>query len=367
MGFIKILRWRVGALKRPRRRSRGVESDTLNRAAIFLIALGEEHAALLLERFEKYIGTALGTHAQSFGDPDPAEAFDVLEEFLSGISVDHLPSYVSRDELDDVARALVRANPDEVVQRVHQLWIGELTPISVPDDDNRILELDYEALEPGQKAAVFMMWLPPELSAMVLHKFPSNLVHVVTGILVELPFVGPEAREKVLAEFMEGVSLGIPGLAVDDLGLAVVVEAFVRSDPDGVAKRLEEKWLSGTLVGAAPKAKPSPTEGLTNWDKAAVFFSSLSLPLSWRLLNCMESSEVETLMQSIDALGGVDSGLRKAVLQELMRVSESGDTDSQPIHILSKAMSQMIRRKPEVVVGRLRKHWLGEQDEPQEG
>ena len=154
-----------------------------------------------------------------------------LHEFLEDFEVEHLPSYVDRDDFLDVARALVRNNPFSVVDRVRRLWFDyDLEPGFVEISDDQIVELTFEDLEPAQKAAVFMMWLPPELSAMVLQRFPPNLVHVVTGILVELPFVLPKAREEVLAEFMDGVSMGIPGLSIGDVGLPVVVEAYVRSD-----------------------------------------------------------------------------------------------------------------------------------------
>lgn len=358
MGFIKILRWRVGGSPPRLSRHQYIESGSLHRAAVFLVILGQEHASLLFDKFAPEEARVLKSEVHGVSEADRSMVADVLDEYLEGLSTDHLPSYVSRDELPDVARAFVRSNPDEVANRIRELWLEDEF-VEEQADDETLLELDFDALEPAQKAAVFMMWLPPELSAMVLHKFPSSLVHLVTGILVELPFVKPEARERVLSEFMEGVSLGIPGLTVDDVGLPVVVETFVRSDAEGVAKRLEDKWLSdrATMVSSAPKL--SPTASLTGLEKAAVFFQSLSLPLSYKLLSCMEESEVNSLLETIDKLGGVDAKTRKSVLQDLMSHDQ---TVSQPIHVLGKAMGQMIRRKPEVVVHKIRKHWLTRAD-----
>lgn len=363
MGFIKILRWRVGSRpSRLSRRPRGIESDFLHRAAVFLVVLGQEHATLLFEKFTDEETRLLQSEVHGVSEADRSMVSDVLREYLEGLSTDHLPQYVSRDDLPDVARAFARAQPEDVVERMRELWLqDELDEHSI--DEDSLLELDYDELEPAQKAAVFMMWLPPELSAMVLAEFPPNLVHLVTGILVELPFVKPEARERVLAEFMEGVSLGIPGLSVEDVGLPVVVETFVRSDPRGVSKRLESMWLREQAVVSSPatvKVKVSPIAEMSSLEKAAVFFQSLSLPLSYKLLSKMEETEVELLLETIEKLGGVEADIRKAVLQELMLATKEADAEAQPIHILGKAMGQMIRRKPEAVVNRIRQHWLTE-------
>ncbi|MFA5507304.1 MAG: hypothetical protein WC314_07470 [Vulcanimicrobiota bacterium] len=360
MSFIKILRWRVGS-RAPRvsRRLRGVESDSLHRAAVFLAVLGQEHADLLFEHFLADEHRLLKFEVQRVSEADRALVPEVLEEYLQGLTTDHLPPYVARDELPDVARAFVRAEPQKVAERMRELWLEtELEEGSL--DDEPLLELDFEALESAQKAAVFMMWLPPELSAMVLAEFPPGLVHLVTGILVDLPFVLPEARELVLAEFMEGVSLGIPGLTVDDVGLPVVVETFVRSDPQGVARRLQGLWLTEqAVVSVSSHARTAPSEVLSNLEKAAVFFQSLSLPLAFRLLTRMDEAEVDPLLETIERLGNVDTELRKAVLQELMAATDGRDAGQQPIHVLGKAMGYMIRRKPEAVVNRIRSHWLG--------
>jgi flagellar motor switch protein FliG len=357
MGFIKILRWRVGGSSPRSSRRQSIEADSLHRAAVFLVILGQEHASLLFDKFTPEESRILKSEVHSVSEADRSLVEEVLQEYLDGLSTDHLPQYVSREELPDVARAFVRSDPSSVVDRMRALWLDEdLSEEST--DEETLLELEFSALEPAQKAAVFMMWLPPELSAMVLHKFPSNLVHLVTGILVELPFVKPEAKEEVLSEFMEGVSLGIPGLSVGDVGLPVVVETFVRSDPEGVAKRLEEKWLANQATVVSPTLKSAPpTQDLNGLEKAAVFFQSLSLPLSHRLLACMEENEVTSLLETIDRLGGVDAKTRKIVLQDLMSQGKAG-SESQPIHVLGKAMGQMIRRKPEVVVQKIRKHWL---------
>ena len=363
MGFIKILRWHVGS-RPPRlsRRSRGIESDSLHRAAIFLVVLGQEHATLLFEKFSDEETRLLQSEVHGVSEADRSLVVDVLREYLEGLATEHLPQYVSRDDLPDVARAFVRSQPEDVVERMRDLWLHEELEEQSIDEDS-LLELDFEALEPAQKAAVFMMWLPPEVSAMVLAEFPPNLVHLVTGILVELPFVKPEARERVLAEFMEGVSLGIPGLTVDDVGLPVVVETFVRSDPRAVSKRLETMWLREQAVVSSPeknRVKVSPIAELSSLEKAAVFLQSLSLPLSYKLLSKMEETEVELLLETIEKLGGVEADIRKAVLQELMLATKGADAQAQPIHILGKAMGQMIRRKPEAVVNRIRQHWLAE-------
>jgi flagellar motor switch protein FliG len=359
MGFIKILRWHVGGSPPRLSRRQNIESDSLHRAAVFLVVLGKEHATLLFDKFTPEESRALQDEVHSVSEADRSVVADVLHEYLDGLSTDNLPPYVSRDDLPDVARSFVRADPDAVVERVRGLWVHEEVREEEGVEEEPLLELDFDALEPAQKATVFMMWLPPELSAMVLDKFPSSLVHLVTGIVVELPFVKPEARERVLSEFMDGVSLGIPGLTVEDVGLPVVVETFVRSDPEAVAKRLEERWLADRPTVASPTPKASPSAKLSGIEKAAVFFTSLSLPLSYKLLACMEENEVESLLKTVDKLPAVDAHTRKSVLQNLMS-KDGSEGESQPVHILGKAMGQMIRRKPEVVVNKIRKQWLSE-------
>ena len=363
MGFIKILRWRVGgALNQFTSQPQPADIGSLQRAAVFLIGLGREHASLVFDEFTREESEVISREVNRFQDVDPELTRDVFAEFLEDFEVEHLPSYVDREDFLDVARALARNNPFSIVDRVRRLWFDyDLEPGFVELSDDQIVELSFEDLEPAQKAAVFMMWLPPELSAMVLQRFPPNLVHTVTGILVELPFVVPKAREEVLAEFMDGVSMGIPGLSVGDVGLPVVVEAYVRSDPDGVAKRLESKWLSSsTVVIPRPLMEDAPVAELTPLEKCAVFFQSLSLPLAYRLLSEMDpETEVGPLLETMEKMEGVDSDTRKLVLQELMLATKPELREKpQPIHILGKAMGNMIRRKPTVVVTQIRKHWL---------
>jgi FliG N-terminal domain len=363
MGFIKILRWRIGgALHRLGRRPQPIDIGSFQRAAVFIFGLGREHAALVLEELAPEESRPLVAEVNLFSEVDERLSREVWDEFLDGLPVDELPDYVSRREPDELVRAFVRSDPQSVAQRLRYLWLDEDDLLAERgDDDDDALELGYDDLEPAQKAGVFMMWLPPELSAMVLQKFSPNQVHLVTSILVELPFVIPKARELVLTEFMEGVTLGIPGLSIEDVGLPVVVEAFVRSDPDAVSKRLEAMWLSGStvVVPAAPVEQP-PENTLTSLEKCAVFFQSLSLPLAYHLLAEMEPEEVEPLLETIDNLRGIDADTRKQVLQELMLASKPGLRDEpQPIHILGKAMGQMIRRRPSVVLRQIRKHWFG--------
>lgn len=377
MGFIKILRWRIGgALNRLSSQPQPQDIGSLQRAAVFLIGLGEEHATLLAARLPDQERRLLAVEVNQFVDVDEELAEEVWSEFLHGLSLESLPGYVRRDELDEVTRAIVRANPQGAADRMLSLWFGDEPEQEVAGEDSgddAFLEIGYEALEPAHKAAVFMMWLPPELSQMIFERFSPNIVHRITSIIVELPFVVPEARELVLADFMKGVTLGIPGLAIDDVGLPIVVEAFVRSNPEEVAKRLEKMWLSqsAVVVPAAPVeesslAKPHPTAGMADLEKCAVFFQSLSLPLAYKLLALMEESEVERVLEQVDALKGVDSETRKAVLQELMLASKPGlKEEPQPIHVLGKAMGSMIRRRPQIVLAQLRKHWkLGSESEP---
>ena len=183
MGFIKILRWRVGgALNQFSSQPQPADIGFLQRAAVFLIGLGREHASLVFDEFSREESELLSREVNRFQDVDPELTRDVFDEFLEDFEVEHLPSYVDRDDFLDVARALVRNNPFSVVDRVRRLWFDyDLEPGFVEISDDQIVELTFEDLEPAQKAAVFMMWLPPELSAMVLQRFPPNLVHVVTG------------------------------------------------------------------------------------------------------------------------------------------------------------------------------------------
>jgi flagellar motor switch protein FliG len=332
------------------------------KAAAFLLALGEEHATRVLSEMQTQEQRALTEEILGFRRVPEVAVKEVLAEFLEGLETRDLPSYVTLDDAVEVARALVRGNTSAVVERLRGLWL-QVEPESdfTPLDDESLVELDYGDLGPPQRAAVFMMWLPPELSAMVLQRLPSRLVHVVTGILVELPFVTPAAREKVLAEFMEGVTLGIPGLSVGDVGLPVVVEAFVRSNPAEVAERLEALWLEGaSLVNPGLSETKSVSKELSSLEKTAVFFQSLSLPLAYKLLGILEQDEVQVVLRAVEGLGAVDAVTRKEVLQELMLASRPElRNEPQPIEVLGKAMGRMIRVKPEAVVNQLRKQWLG--------
>lgn len=370
MGFIKILRWRLGgALNRLHRPSHPIEIGPLQRAAVFLVVVGREHAEMVLEELESHEVRTLTQEMNSistFGIDDDLLR-EVLEEFLDGYSSEPLPSYVALAELDEVARARLRECPVRAAERVRVLWLEddfeEFDEDDEDDDDD--LEVGYPELGPLQKAAVFMMWLPPELSSMVFEKFSPRRIHALTTVIVELPFVVPEARELVLADFMEGVSLGIPGLTIEDVGLPVVVEAFVRSDPEAVARRIETKWLNSTSnVSQVRSLTEQGREGFSRLQRCAVFFQSLSLPLAYRLLRELEESETERLLNSIDGLGSVEPEFRKSVLKELMSSTRrvSLDTEGDPIQVWVKAMGRMIRKRPDAVANQIRRLWLDGDD-----
>ena len=360
MGFIKILRWRIGgALSRLGKPAHPIEIGPLQRAAVFVIVMGREHAALLFEEFSPEESRLLTTEVNEFTEIDKDLVREVLQEFLDGFTGDELPNYVPLSELDEVARAHVRSESARAVERIRFLWLKEQE--QEEDEDESFLEIGYEALGSLQKAAVFVMWLPPELSSMVFAHFNTNQVHALSSVIVELPFVIPEAREIVLSDFMEGVTLGIPGLSVEDVGLPVVVEAFVRSNPERVARRLERLWLKAdTPLPVHGEAKPKdPLENLAPQQRCAIFFQSLSLPLGYRLLSAMEPEEVEGILATIEELGGVSPELRKTVLEELMTGSQ-GSAEFQSAGVLGKAVASMIRKRPEVVAAKVRKQWLSE-------
>lgn len=369
MGFIKILRWRLGgALSRLHRPSHPIEIGPLQRAAVFLVVMGREHAGMVLSELGADEARTLTQEINSIASLgiDDDLLREVMEEFLDGFSSEPLPSYVALEELDEVARARLRADPARAAERVRALWLADsFAEFEDDEDDDDALEIGYEQLNSLQKAAVFMMWLPPELTAMVFEKFTPRQIHAVTAVIVELPFVVPEARELILADFMEGVSLGIPGLTIEDVGLPVVVEAFVRSNPGAVARRLETKWLNSPQKEAGPRAfKDKEKLRLTDLQRCAVFFQSLSLPLAYRLLRKMEENEVETVLSAVEELSPVESEARKSVLEELMS-SASGHlsgAESESVQVWVKAMGQMIRKRPDVVVNQIRKLWLSEQN-----
>lgn len=360
MGFIKILRWRLGgALSRLHRPMHPIEIGSLQRAAVFLAVMGREHASMLFDYFSVEEARSLSAQMNEFSQYsiDDDLLREVLEEFLDGYSAEPLPSYVALQELDEVARARVRAHPERAADRIRGLWMAD--EFDEEEDEDEYLEIGYDALDSVQKAAVFMMWLPPELSAMVFGEMPPRQIHNLTAAIIELPFVVPEAREVVLADFMEGVSLGIPGLTIGDVGLPIVVEAFVRSSPDSVARRLEDMWLE-QMPHKKVEPAVSPAARLTPVEKCAVFFQSLSLPLAHKLLSAMEENEVETVLSTVEDLNTVDTEVRKAVLEELMS-STRGQMHTEadePVQVWVKVMGQMIRKRPEVVVNQIRKFWL---------
>lgn len=364
MGFIKILRWRTGG-SGPRLQggSKPQKVEDIQRAAVLLHILGEDHAKVLLAALtpvEKHRLIKEANRIQQFSE---ALGQEVLEQFLEGSQEEELPSYVTPDDLEGMARSLVRSKTEFMAERVRELWLDEIKKAGfVPLDEEALTELAYEDLGPSQKAAVFMMWLPPELSAMVLQCFPSRLVHLVTGILVDLPFVSPEAKEKVLAEFMEGVSLGIPGLSVGDVGLPVVVEAYVRSDPNSVAQRLETLWLpESEVVVPEPPPEIAPKDSLSPMEKTAAFFQSLSLPLAYKLLGEFTEVEVRKILSTIEQLDGVDVENRKRILEELMIACDpSLERGGQPVQVLGKAMACMIREDSSQVAHKIREHWMSE-------
>lgn len=373
MGFIRILRWRLGgALNRLQRQVHPIEIGPLQRAAVFLTVMGPEHSRLILDELGLDEERLLSSEVDSlsgFGVDDDLWR-EVLEEFLDGLSSEPLPSYVGLQELDEVARARVRENPSRAADRVQALWLFDELDDSDDEGEEEALEVGYEQLDLTQKAAVFMMWLPPELSAMVFEKFSPRQIHAVTAVIVDLPFVVPEARELVLADFMEGVSLGIPGLTIEDVGLPIVVEAFVRSSPDSVARRLESMWLkSSSSSPSASSSRAKRASRLSTLQRCAVFFQSLSLPLAYRLLSIMEEDEVERVLSTVEELEAVAPEVRKSVLEELMTSTRSPAVGGQdePVQVWAKAMGQMIRRRPEVVVHQLRKQWLSKdaQEEPE--
>lgn len=67
------------------------------------------------------------------------------------------------------------------------------------------------SLSPRQKAAIFIMSLPPELSAQVIRSFPPEEAKALTLEMSKVPTVPEEIRKSVVEEFLENPELQLAG------------------------------------------------------------------------------------------------------------------------------------------------------------
>ena len=243
----------------------------------------------------------------------------------------------------------VCSSPEGAADKLRSLWLQN------KDEDDcwwqegaESLALEFKELESIQKASVFLKALPSDLSASISERLPPNLLHLMTRVAFELPAVEPSAHGLILAEFMDGVNLGIPGFSGVDLGRPVVVEAFLRSDPDRAVQRFKQTWLSDHKLGVQGSTHAS----LSSLGKAAVFFQSISLPCAHRLWARMEEFEIGQVMKAIERLDRVSPATRQEVLSELLGALE--ESQAEPILFLAR----LIRCRPDLLVEQLRKLWL---------
>ena len=288
------------------------------KAAILLLALGEEGAADIIKNLEDSEIQQVGYYMARFTDVSPEELDMVLEEFYTKSS-------------DDAGGFLINASGDFVKNTLSKALGGDRAKELV---DNLSANVEESALES-------LKWLDPKAIAnFITHEHPQT----ISLILAHLE--DPEQTATVLKELPENLQADV----VYRMSILESIQPGVVSEIDEVLSR--EMQASGAMGTSKVGGIESVAEMLNSLDKST----------ETRILATIEESnpdlaeQIRELMFTFEDMVLIDSRGMQNILKEVPQpeLVMSLKTASEPIRELifasmSQRASEMLREDLEVL------------------
>lgn len=258
------------------------------RAAVFVMLLGDEDAARLLERLEPQELEKIGTAMCGLGDVEPALAAEAIAAFITEAEAETLPAGEGEQRFEAMlARAVGESKAENLMQRI----APEARPKSVeiarwlaPAVLARLV-----AEEHPQVIAVLLLMLEPRPAAQVLSTLPQGLQPQVVERIARLGQVSRQAVE-MLDRLLSARIARRYGAGAMALGgareAANLINLAERQVSDGVMRAITER---DAPLAAAIEAEMFTFEMLCDLD-----------PMNMgRLLRDVENNDLVTALKGL--------------------------------------------------------------------
>jgi len=216
------------------------------KAAIFLMSMGEEKAAEIMAQMEEREIQSIGNYISAVGDVENADVDQVTREFFTNIT-SGIGGGLGVSGLDFLKTTLMRALPADKAQEI-------LNNVTTPGEDLgggldtiRMLEpkvvAQFLANEHPQTAAIVLAHLDPPIASATLKELPEDMKTEVVYRLATLERVSPQVirdlDEALQAEFR--TSGAISGSKMGGLDTCVqIISELDRSSETALLANLDE-------------------------------------------------------------------------------------------------------------------------------
>lgn len=314
----------------------------LKKAAIFLIALGPEHAAQVFKHLGEEDIERLTYEIANMPHIDPTLIEDVLQEF------DHMAiaqEYINLGGLDYARDVLIKAvgsqRAAEIIQRLTETM--QVRPFDFARKADAAQLLNFIQNEHPQTISLIMAHLHPDQAGSILSALPPDRQVEVAKRMATLDRTAPEVLreveatlEKRLASFVREEFTAVGGIevAVDVLNRVdrqterTIMEALEEEDPDLAEEIRLRMFVFEDIVSLDDRSiQKVVTEVETSvW---ALALKTASEVVANRIFQNMSKRASEMLREEIEYLGPVRlrdvEDAQQRIVATIRRLDETGD------------------------------------------
>jgi flagellar motor switch protein FliG len=228
--------WPFNRLNRRLRRFKARPLRGNERVAIMLLSVAPQLAAAVYEHLTPVQIREINKQMTGMIYLEDSQRIEIISSHMGIILTPELKS--RRDLLSVVIAALeafIRTDARRAAQSFEmQLDNWPRGPQSSAIQDTR---KPLDVVNKAAGAAVFLICLPPELSAQLFSELEPVTVQRITWEIIQLPLIPDETRSRAIRHFLE-----LEGSDHSLSSLLVTAESVVGANPAKSAKRLLEAW-----------------------------------------------------------------------------------------------------------------------------
>jgi flagellar motor switch protein FliG len=308
------------------------------KAAIALVALGAERAALLLKDLDEAEVKAVAAEVTALGAVSPDEVRTTLQELHGGLAdVSTLPPPGSRFARDLLVRTLGEEQGERMAAQVETppafSWLAHADPVQAAQ---------ALSVEPPGVVALALAHLPARAAARMLTRLPDQLRSDVATRIANLATVHPETVLEVDSALRarvgsvlaaEVVPVAGPGVLAEILAFTgrdaekSVMTALTETSPDLADQVRAALFTFDDVAALEPRALQTLLKGVETRELAVALKGADEQVLSKILGNLSERAR-DGLLEEIDLLTSVRSAeveaARKSIVQTARRLEEEG-------------------------------------------
>lgn len=320
----------------------GQKMPGLKKAAIFLVALGPEHAAQVFKHLNEKDIERLTYEIANMSHVDPKLIDDVLQEF------DHMAiaqEYINLGGIDYAREVLEKSvGPQRAAEIINRLTETlQVRPFDFARKADATQLLNFIQNEHPQTISLIMAHLHPDQAGAILSSLPPERQVEVARRLATLDRTAPEVLreveltlEKRLASFVreEYTSIGGIDVAVDVLNRVdrqterTIMEALEEQDPDLAEEIRLRMFVFEDIVTLDDRSiqKVIAEVDTSLW---ALALKTASEVVAQRIFQNMSKRAAEMLREEIEYLGPVRlrdvEDAQQRIVATIRRLDETGE------------------------------------------